>query len=303
MAEAGHSTLDTAAAARGRRLRALWRRLRGRHDDDLRSSIAELIEEDREPATAVEQHERTLIQNVLKLRDLSAVDVAVPRADIVAVDASTSFPDLLKRFAEEQHSRLPVYRSTLDDVVGMVHVKDVLGFVAAGRTPALEHFVRRVLFVAPSVRVIDLLQQMRLTRTHMALVVDEFGGIDGLITIEDLVEQIVGEIDDEYDVETTRPEVIERPDGSVIADARAPLDELAARLGVELREGVEDDDIDTIGGLVATLVGRVPARGELIRHPTNGIEFEILDADPRRVRRIRIRNLPPRPSPDDQRPG
>ena len=281
------------------KFRSWWRRRRSTAvETNLGSSIAELIEERAEDAQPIDTHERMLIANVLRLRDETARDVAVPRADIVAIDVSTSFPALVKRFAEEQHSRLPVYRGTLDEVVGMVHVKDVLGFLDAGKQPKLENFVRRVMFVAPSTRVIDLLQHMRLSRVHMALVVDEYGGIDGLITIEDLVEEIVGEIDDEHDVGTTPPEVVERPDGSFLVDGRADVATVEAKTGAPLRVAAEEDDVDTVGGLVASIAGRVPARGEIIRH-ASGTEFEVLEADPRRIRRLRLRYTPPAPALDD----
>ncbi|MGE0717519.1 MAG: hemolysin family protein [Alphaproteobacteria bacterium] len=278
-----------------RRLRDWWRRRRTREfENDLGPSIAEMIEERAHETTPIDGHERTLIANVLRLRDVAASDVAVPRADIVAVEAATPFAQLVRHFAEEQHSRLPVYRGTLDEIIGMVHVKDVLGFLAAGKAPRIENFVRRILFVAPSTRAIDLLQQMRLSRIHMALVVDEFGGIDGLVSIEDLVEEIVGEIDDEHDVVTTPPEIVERPDGSFLVDGRAGVAEVEARTGAPLGAEAEEEDVDTIGGLVAALAGRVPARGEVIAHES-GIEFEILDADMRRVRRLRLRRPPPPP--------
>ncbi|MCC7272171.1 MAG: HlyC/CorC family transporter [Alphaproteobacteria bacterium] len=263
-------------------------------ESNLGPSIAEMIEERVHEATPIDVQERTLIANVLRLRNVTARDVAVPRADIVAVEAATPFAALVKRFAVEQHSRLPVYRGTLDEVIGMVHVKDVLGFLDAGKTPRIENFVRRVLFVAPSTRVLGLLQQMRLSRIHMALVVDEFGGIDGLVTIEDLVEEIVGEIDDEHDVDSSPPEIVERPDGSFLIDGRAAVADVETRTGTPLRAEAEEEDVDTIGGLVAALAGRVPARGEIVRH-ASGAEFEVLDADLRRVRRLRLRN----PAPSD----
>lgn len=279
-----------------RRLRDWWRGVRSRPlENGAGPSIADMIEERSQEEGPGDVHERTLIANVLRLRDETARDVAVPRADIVAVDASIAFPQLVHRFAEEQHSRLPVYRGTLDEVIGMVHVKDVLGFLEAGKSPRIENFVRRVLFVAPSTRVLDLLQQMRLSRIHMALVVDEFGGIDGLVTIEDLVEEIVGEIDDEHDVVTTPPEIVERPDGSFLVDGRASPYDVEARTGIPLSEEADEEDVDTIGGLVASFAGRVPVRGEVVPHGS-GAEFEILDADPRRIRRLRVRR--PAAEPD-----
>jgi CBS domain containing-hemolysin-like protein len=214
----------------------------------------------------------------------------VPRGDVIAIDGEAPFSELIKSLVQHNHSRLPVYRETLDDVIGYVHVKDVLAPVAERRPAKLAGLIRKVLFVAPSLPILDLLAQMRRARTHIAMVVDEFGGIDGLVTIEDLIEEIVGEIEDEHDVDVA-PTLIERADGSVIADARIPIEALEQRRGTPLRSGEDHEDVDTLGGLVFTLAGRVPKRGEVIAHP-DGIEFEVLDADPNRIKRLRVRNLP-----------
>jgi CBS domain containing-hemolysin-like protein len=179
-------------------------------------------------------------------------------------------------------------------VIGFVHVKDVLGPVADRRPARLERLLRKVLYVAPSLPILDLLVQMRQARTHIAVVVDEFGGIDGLVTIEDLIEEIVGDIEDEHDVPET-PTLIERPDGSIIADARLPIEALEEQHGIALRSAGDEETVDTLGGLVFTLAGRVPKRGEVIVHP-DGIEFEVLDADPRRVKRLRIGTRKERPA-------
>jgi CBS domain containing-hemolysin-like protein len=238
-----------------------------------------------------------LLRNILKLRDLTAYDVMVPRADIAAVPVDVELADLVQVMSTKGHSRLPVYRETLDDVVGMVHIKDVLTCMVGERPFDLQSIVREVLFVAPSMRALDLLRQMRLSRIHMALVIDEFGGIDGLTTIEDVVEEIVGEIEDEHDVEQG-PKMLARPDGSLIADARTTIEEFENRVGQVLTEEEREQDIDTLGGLVSALTGHVPTRGETISHPS-GIVFEVVEADPRRVRRLRIRNLPQRPTTED----
>tara|TARA_B100000674_G_scaffold3843_3_gene3178 strand:- start:3654 stop:4637 length:984 start_codon:yes stop_codon:yes gene_type:complete len=250
---------------------------------DTLEELAERTEQDEEP---VSLHERSLFENIIALRDMTAEDVMIPRADIVAVAKTIILDDLVEVMVKKAHSRLPVYGDTLDDIAGMVHIKDVLGCVAAGREFSLQSLLRRVLFVSPAIRVLDLLSEMRLSRTHMALVVDEFGGIDGLITIEDLVEEIVGEIDDEHDIDQT-PKLIRLSDGCYIADARFEVEDLEEKLSFGLLDEDEDEDIDTLGGLVFSLAGRVPARGELIEHPS-GIQFEVLDADPRRIRRLRI---------------
>ena len=272
-------------------LRNLLRRLRrGRNGESLRESLEELIEEHEETDEAVDSHEWVLLRNILKLRDLSVEDILVPRADIVAVPEDASLADIIQVMSEKPHSRIPVFRGDLDDVIGMVHIKDVLAAGGAEKRFRLDRILRDTLFVAPSMRVLDLLQKMRETRIHMALVVDEYGGIDGLVTIEDLIEEVVGEIVDEHDVEP--PRLFEEPGGSLVGFARAEIDELAGPLGPALIERARAEDIDTLGGLVVSIAGRVPSRGEIIRHES-GVEFEILDADPRRVRRLRIRPAAP----------
>jgi CBS domain containing-hemolysin-like protein len=234
--------------------------------------------------------ERVLLGNILKIHDRTAADVMVPRVDVVAIDSEAPFDELVKRLVESGHSRLPVYRESLDDVIGYVHVKDVLAPVAEHRPARLARLLRKVLFVAPSLPIVDLLVQMRQARTHLAMVVDEFGGIDGLVTIEDLIEEIVGEIEDEHDTDAP-PALSERPDGSVVADARMPIEGVEEQLATPLRAGDGLEDVDTLGGLVFALAGRVPKRGEVIAHP-GGIEFEVLDADPHRIKRLRLRGLP-----------
>jgi CBS domain containing-hemolysin-like protein len=255
----------------------------------VREALEEMLEIREEDETPIDPQERLLIGNILKLHTLTAADVMVQRVDIVALEVETPFDEVVRLVAEQGHSRIPVYRETLDDVIGIVHIKDVFPYLADRRPVKLAALVRKVLFVAPSMQVLDLLLQMRLSRTHMAMVVDEFGGIDGLVTIEDLIEEIVGEIEDEHDL-ADRPTLIERADGSAIADARASIEDVESRYGVALLPE-DEEEVDTLGGLVFTLAGRVPARGETIHHPS-GIEFEVLDADPRRVKRLRVRGLP-----------
>lgn len=253
-----------------------------------REAIEELIEE-RETAEPIADDERALIGNVLKLRTLTARDVMVPRSDIDAIEIDTSVPDLVKHMTASGHSRVPVYRGTLDDVLGMVHIKDVLTAVAEGRQVTLRRLLRKVMFVSPAMRTMDMMIEMRAAKTHMALVVDEFGGVDGLVTIEDLIEQIVGEIDDEHD-ETEAPKLERRPDGSLAADARASIEEFEKEIGPILSEE-ERQNTDTLAGLVTWLAGHLPVRGEVIRHPS-GLEFEVVEADARRVKRLRVLNAP-----------
>src|SRR5437773_8737652 len=271
------------------RLRTLFRLLRRPRGE--RETIDALIATAAaELGSPITPQERVLIGNILKVHDRNAADVMVPRVDIVALDLDQPFTEVVKCMVEHGHSRVPVYRETLDDVIGFVHVKDVLGPVADRRPARLERLWRKVLFVAPSVPILDLLVQMRQARTHIAMVIDEFGGIDGLVTIEDLIEEIVGEIEDEHDV-ADEPRLAERADGTLIADARTPIEVLEEHQGVRLRPSGEQEEVDTLGGLVSSLAGRVPTRGEINAHPS-GIEFEVLDADPRKIKRLRVRRLP-----------
>ncbi len=267
-------------------LRGLRRARNG--DGSVRDTLDELIEEREEAEVPINEDERVLLANILELRDRSVDDVMVPRADIVAVESDASLSRVIETMTEEGHSRLPVYRETLDDAVGMVHIRDVLAWRDKDDVFSLDQIVRKVLFVSPSMQVLELLLEMRVNRCHMALVVDEFGGVDGLVTIEDLVEEIVGEIEDEHDT-ADEPAITRRPDGSIDIEARAPIEVLEELVGPVITED-EREDIDTLGGLVFSLAGRVPIRGELIAHPS-GLEFEVLDTDPRRIKRLRVRGI------------
>jgi len=279
--------------------------------------------------------ERAMLANILRLREVRVDDVMVPRADIEAVEIGIPLADLLATFQRSGHSRMPVFRETLDDPVGLVHIKDLMSYVARtaaitpealeepeerrngadggnGKTPAAfdlhrvdltrplaeVDLVRNILFVPPSMPVTALLASMQGTRMQMALVIDEYGGTDGLVSLEDIVEMVVGDIEDEHDTEA-RPMIVPDGDGVFLADARADLDDVAATIGADLAPGEEGEDVDTIGGLVFSLLGRIPVRGELVTAP-GGFEFEILDADPRRVKRLRVYRRPngaPRPAP------
>ena len=258
-------------------------------------SIADLLEEEMQQDLA--PVERLMLLNILRIGEVRVGDVMVPRADIVAVEATVDLPGLIQVLREGFHSRVPVYRETLDEVLGFVHIKDLLAYWDNPAGFSLRSVAREVLFVPTSMRVVDLLLKMRMTRVHMAVVVDEFGGTDGLVTIEDLVEEIVGEIEDEHE-RAPGPLFKERPDGTIVADGRASLNELEQRLGRELLPAEREEDADTLGGLLFSLVGRVPLRGELIAHPS-GLEFEVLDSDPRRVKRVRIAGIGTRPAENE----
>ena len=286
-------TPATETAETGSWFREMWNRLRGRRsratEDAFEEAIEDLILDRDESGISIDPDQRVLLENVLELRNVAISDIMVPRVDIVAVDAQAALKEVVEIMGRNAHSRLPVYRGSLDDVIGIVHIKDILACWGAEEKFQLSRIGRRALFVAPTMRVLDLLLQMRATRTHMALVVDEYGGVDGLVTIEDLVEEIVGEIEDEHDIEAP-PMIVSMHDGSLLVDARVGLEAFEAHTGLELLTD-KDEDIDTLGGLVFYLAGRVPARGEIIRHHS-GAEFEVLEADARRIRRLRARNIP-----------
>lgn len=272
----------------------MLRLLRARDDNGLRESLEALIEQRAEEAgedapPALDPHERALIANVLKLRGVTADDVMVPRADIIAVPETMTLEALVALIKREGHSRLPVYRESLDDIVGMVHIRDVFVHMDKGPEFRIADILRRPLFVPPSKPVLDLLLEMRQARMHMAIVVDEYGGTDGLVTIEDVVEEIVGDIADEHD-EPLAAQLVTRPDGTLDVDARLPVEEFERHLGPILSADEREAEIETVGGLILALTHRIPTRGETIAHPS-GVEFRILDADSRRIRKVRV--VPP----------
>ena len=310
-------------------------RLRGliggwRSSGSLRTDLAEVLASTSVDATAdLSVTERAMLKNILDLRELRVGDVMVPRADIIAVQKDIVLGELLAVFADAGHSRLVVYDDTLDDPVGMVHIRDLVAYLtqramtprrrestqeatheagtpdepvraeAKGLLPAFNlkaidlgaslgsaKLIRRLLFVPPSMPSIELLASMQASRIHLALVIDEYGGTDGIVSMEDLVEEIVGDIEDEHDDEEM-PLIARQPDGSYIADARAGLEEVAEEVDPAFAMGEEAEEVDTLGGLLVTLAGRVPVRGEIVAGP-GSFEIEVLDADPRRVKRLRI---------------
>ena len=254
-----------------------------------REELTELLQESLDDKTSFDSHEGALLKNFLGLRDITAGDVMIPRADIFSVALADGFDDTIQQIIDTNHSRVPVYRETLDDVAGIIHIKDLFAHLRNGHTPAVESLLRPALFISPTIRLLDLLHEMRLRRRHLALVVDEFGGVDGLITIEDLVEEIVGEIEDEHDT-TAQLRFDQKSDGTAIADARVEVEMLETITG-PLLDDDERDEIDTLGGLVFSLAGRVPGHGEVVRHRA-GIQFEILEGDPRRIILLKLRGLP-----------
>ncbi|MEP6342683.1 MAG: hemolysin family protein [Maricaulaceae bacterium] len=252
-----------------------------------------------EANTTQAQARETMINAADRFHVLRVEDVMVPRANIVAVDQTCGLHELSIAFQAAGHSRMPVYKETLDDPVGMVHIKDILSYLmlnARGRSAKtykdrkiVPTIKRTVLYVPPSMLAQDLLRRMQARRIHMAIVVDEYGGTDGIVTLEDLVEPIVGDIEDEHDEDDAEVKTLKTKMGVTYweADARVSIDDFEAVLGRDFASPDEEDDVDTLGGLVFTLAGRVPERGEIIHH-SHGIEFEVIDADPRRVKRLRI---------------
>ncbi|HKA80133.1 MAG TPA: hemolysin family protein [Xanthobacteraceae bacterium] len=291
-----------------RALRAIF----GWKPSTIRADLKDVLET---PAseTGFSPTERRMLKNILGLRERRIVDVMVPRADIIAVQRDIALGELMRVFESAGHSRLVVYEDTLDDAVGMVHIRDLVAFMtmraaasaqtntrrkrpfAAGldlkavdlSTPLSgTKIIREILYAPPSMPVLDLLARMQTTRIHLALVIDEYGGADGVVSIEDIVEQIVGEIADEHD-EDTLPGVVRQSDGSFLADARASLEDVTSIVGAEFDVGEVAQEVDTLAGYVATRIGRVPVRGELVPGP-GPFELEILDADPRRVKKLKI---------------
>ena len=282
----------------------LWRGMRALifgedSEPTLREEIEEAIDEAEESqgshpvAGDLSPAERQMLRNLLHFGERTAGEIAVTRGDIMSVPSDISFDQLVRAFADAGHSRLPVYADSLDEVIGMIHIKDVFeAQVDPARERSVKGLLRNPLFVPESMGVIELLARMRAERVHLAIVVDEFGGTEGLVTIEDVVEVIVGDIEDEHDIEEAGMLTL-LEDGVWEADARIELEELQS--AVDPRLTAEDDEVDTLGGLVFLMAGRIPANGECVRHPS-GWTFESVDADPRKIIRVRLH------APDGQRP-
>lgn len=258
--------------------------------ETLRDTIEELIEDSDESEPSIESDERQLLGNVLNLRDLTAYDVMIPRADIVATSSTTSPEDLIGIMVKNGLSRVPIFRDNLDNILGAVYIKDILTWIHNKKELQIKALTRDIMFISPAMRTLDLLLEMRETGIKMAIVVDEYGGVDGLVTFGDLIEAIIGDIQDAHNQHTSPIQISIKPDGTILTDSRASLEEINEILHADIKLSDMEEDIDTIGGLVILLAGRVPIRGELIKHP-NGIEFEVLDADPRRVKKLAIRNI------------
>ena len=261
-------------------------------DDGLRDALEEYIDElssDNQTEESPSPHERLIMGNILKLRTMVASDVMIPRTDIVAADISMAPEEFLNLLSDKQYSRIPVYRETLDDVLGTIHIKDVLAAITKNEPFSLKNLIREALVISPALPVSDLLLLMKQSKKHLAFIIDEYGGIDGMVTIGDIVESIVGDIQDEY-VSDAEPTIELQKDGTYIADARIDLSIFEETLDVSLNDD-EREYVNTLAGLIFNLIGRVPSRGEIITAESLGLNFEILDVDPRRVHRVRIHKL------------
>ena len=257
-------------------------------DKELEQFVAKRISADDLNGNSL-SHENELLKNLAGLRGITASDVMVPRVNIVSVAMSDNFKDIVKQLIKTNHSRVPVRNESLDDIVGILHIKDVLANLFLKEKPNIKSLLKKPFFVSPSISLLDLLYEMRVKRRHLALVVDEYGGIDGLVTIEDLVEELVGEIEDEHESSSEiRLDKIE--DGSVIVEARIVID-LFEDLINSIRKEDLNDEIETLGGFIISIAGRVPVKGEVIRYSPSGLKFEILEADPRKIILVKIIGL------------
>jgi len=302
----------------------IWSRLRGlffRENANLRQSLEEVIDqhESADNEALVRPEARSMMLNLLRFPDVRVDDIMVPRADIIAIEDDATIDELTDMFTQAGHSRIPVFNGTLDDPRGMIHIKDLMAWMSLGNknkplVKKVAHkgkkqsvttknnrcvtnmktlirdttLIREVLFAPPSMPAADLLAKMQSTHIHLAIVVDEYGGTDGLVSFEDIVEEIVGEIADEHDGDEDL--ITKTPNGNYIADARAPIEEVEAVLKIDLLPDEQDEDADTLGGFVFSMLGRVPVRGELVRH-SSGIEFEVVQADARRINKLKIHTL------------
>ena len=257
-------------------------------DQELKQFVAKRINADDSTGKKL-SHENELLKNLAGLRGITASDVMVPRVDIVSVAMSDDFNEIVKQLIKTNHSRVPVRNESLDDIVGILHIKDVLANLFLKEKQNIKSLLKKPIFVSPSISLLDLLYEMRIKRRHLALIVDEYGGIDGLVTIEDLVEELVGEIEDEHDLSSEcRLEKME--DGSIVVEARIIID-LVEGFIQSIRKEDLNEEIETLGGFIVSIAGRVPVKGEVIKYSPSGLKFEILEADPRKVILVKLTGL------------
>ena len=257
-------------------------------DQELEQFVAKRINADDSNGKTL-SHENELLKNLAGLRGITASDVMIPRVDIVSVAMSDDFNEIVKQLIKTNHSRVPVRNESLDDIVGILHIKDVLANLFSKEKNNIKSLLKKPIFVSPSISLLDLLYEMRIKRRHLALVVDEYGGIDGLVTIEDLVEELVGEIEDEHDL-SSECKLEKMEDGSIIVEARIMIDLLEGFIQ-SIRTEDLNEEIETLGGFIVSIAGRVPVKGEVIKYSPSGLKFEILEADPRKVILVKITGI------------
>ena len=257
-------------------------------NNNLKQSIETVLDSDLKDTEGISKHERLMLLNILKIDGIRSSDIMIPRADIGAVELNDSFEKVLEVFIKEAHSRVPIYEKNLDNIIGMIHIKDLVNYQNQKKTETnfLQNLKREILEIPPSMPVLDLLLKMQLTRLHMGIVIDEYGCTDGLVTIEDVIEEITGEIEDEHD-EKNLPMLIKSSLNTFEASARIEIDELQKVTNVEFLNSYDNDDVDTLGGLIFSITGRVPQRGEIINH-ISGTTFEIKDADPMKIKSVKV---------------
>ena len=257
-------------------------------NNNLKQSIETVLDNDLKGTEGISKHERLMLLNILKIDGIRSSDIMIPRADIGAVELNDSFEKVLEVFIKEAHSRVPIYEKNLDNIIGMIHIKDLVNYQNQKKTGTnfLQNLKREILEIPPSMPVLDLLLKMQLTRLHMGIVIDEYGCTDGLVTIEDVIEEITGEIEDEHD-EKNLPMLIKSSLNTFEASARIEIDELQKVTNVEFLNSYDNDDVDTLGGLIFSITGRVPQRGEIIKH-SSGTTFEIKDADPMKIKSVKV---------------
>ena len=257
-------------------------------NNSLKENLETVLDTVKKDDENISKQERLMLLNVLKMDQIRSTDIMIPRADIGAVEVNDSFEKVLEVFIKESHSRVPVYEKNLDNIIGMIHIKDLVKYQNEGNFEEgfLKKIKREVIEIPPSMPVLDLLMKMQLTRLHMGIVIDEYGGTDGLVTIEDVIEEITGEIEDEHDEQNT-PMLIKTSPNSFEASARVEIEEFEKLSKINFLKDYNNEDVDTLGGLVVAIAGRVPQRGEIIKHES-GLTFEINDADPRRIKSIKI---------------
>ena len=257
--------------------------------ESLKESIETVLESSQKGTESISKQERLMLLNILKIDEIRTIDIMIPRADIGAVEVNDSFEKVLEIFIKESHSRVPVYENNLDNIIGMIHIKDLVKYQNDGRkeNKFLDIIKREVLEIPPSMPALDLLLKMQITRLHMGIVIDEYGCTDGLVTIEDVIEEVIGETEDEHD-EKNLPMLIKTSTNTIEASARVEIDELQKITNINFLSSENSDDIDTLGGLIFSIAGRVPQRGEIIKH-SSGVTFEINDADPMKIKSVKIK--------------